>query len=233
MATAAARLVLPRRLSWDDIARLRASVGAVDAPVLTIEGEGGVFCEGGDAGPAAADDPRPREFAALLRALETAPFAVVALVDGPALGGGLGLAAAADVVLATRRSHFGLPETLVGLLPAMVFPPVARRIGVGRARRLALGAPSLTAEEALAQGLVDEIADDLPAAGARVCRRLERLSREAVRALKALVAAHFGTTDAYEIEAAAALVERLGSADARDRMKRFAEGGAPWPDDGP
>ena len=230
--TTAARLVLPRQLSWPDITALREAVNGVGAPVLTLEGRDGVFCEGGDAGPAAAVAPRPQEFAALLRALETAPFAVVALVDGAALGAGLGLAAASDVVVATARARFGLPETFLGLLPAMVFPAVARRIGPGRARRLALGGPSLTAEEALAHGLVDEIADDIEAARERVCRRLERLSPPAVQALKRLVGAHFGTTAAYESDAAAELLERLASADARERLRRFADGGTPWPDDG-
>ena len=230
--THAVRLVLPRRLSWDDVARLRAQVDAVAAPVLVLEGVDGTFCEGGDAGPEAAVEPRPEAFGALLRALERAPFAVVALVDGPALGAGLGLAASADVVLATPRSRFGLPETLLGLIPAMVFPPVARRIGLGRARRLALGAPSLTAEQALAQGLVDEIVDDV-AAALRTVRRLERLSPQAVRSLKELVGAHFGTTTAYEVDAAAALQARLASAETRERLARFAEGGSPWPDDGP
>lgn len=228
--TRALRLVLPRRLSWEAIDRLGALLAQVEGPVLVLEGEDGAFCEGGDAGPAAAVEPRPESFGALLRAIEAAPFAVLALVDGPALGGGLGLAASADVVLASTRARFGLPETVLGLLPAMVFPTVARRIGVARARYLALGAGSLTAEEALAQGLVDAVVPDLAAAGSRAVRRLERLSPEAVGALKRLVTEHFGTSIAYDAAAAAALKERLASADARERLERFAQGGAPWAD---
>lgn len=225
------RIVLPRSLSWDAIVALRARVTAVERGVLVLEGQGAAFCEGGALDPTAVAVPQPLEFAALLRAIESAPVAVVALVDGPALGAGAGLAAAADVVLATPRARFGLPEAVMGLLPAMVFPVLARRMGVGRARRLALGAVPLSAAEAHVQGLVDEVVEDLPTAGARVCRRLARLDAQAVRALKELVATHFGTTEAYEAAAAQALCARLASPETRERLRRFEQGEAPWSDD--
>ncbi|MET0556487.1 MAG: enoyl-CoA hydratase-related protein [Vicinamibacteria bacterium] len=227
----ALRVVLPRRLSWADIAGLRDRVGAAREGLLLLTGENGAFCEGGTLDAADTAEPRPEDFAALLRAIETAPVMVVALVDGPALGAGAGLAAAADVVIATPRARFGLPETVMGLLPAMVFPALARRLGVARARRLALGAPPLPAEEALAQGLVDEIAEDGPAAAARVARRLARQDPQAVSAFKRLVADHFGTAPAYETAAADALRARWAAPETRQRLARFAAGGAPWDGD--
>ena len=151
------RIVLPRRLSWEDIAACTSGSSRRGAGRCTFEGTAGVFCEGGALDPAATAEPRPELFAALLRAIEAAPVVVLAVVDGPALGAGAGIAAAADVVIATPRARFGLPETVMGLVPAMVFPVLARRLGVARARRLALGAAPLTAEEALAQGLADEV----------------------------------------------------------------------------
>ena len=178
--------------------------------------------------PPRTADPRPELFAALLRAIEAAPVVVLAVVDGPALGAGAGIAAAADVVIATPRARFGLPETVMGLVPAMVFPVLARRLGVARARRLALGAAPLTAEEALAQGLADEVDPDAGAAAARVRRRLARQDPDAVAALKQLIARHFATSAAYEAAAADALRARWASAETRKRLQRYADGGAPW-----
>jgi enoyl-CoA hydratase/carnithine racemase len=223
-----ARIVLPPHLSWDDIDRLLERVRAVRRGTLTLEGAAGVFCEGGALDPAAPEPPRPERFADLLRAIEEAPVVVLAVVDGPALGAGAGLAAAADLVIATPRARFGLPETVMGLVPAMVFPVLARRLGVARARRLALGAAALTAEEALAAGLADEVAEDGEAAAARARRRLARQDPDAVAALKALVARHFAASAEYESAAAEALRARWASEATRERLQRYAEGGAPW-----
>jgi 3-carboxymethyl-3-hydroxy-acyl-[acp] dehydratase len=226
------RVVLPRVLSWADIDRMADSLRSAAATrVLVLQGEGGVFCEGG-----ALDDTeeaRPRRFADLLAALQRDPRPVVALVDGPALGAGAGLAAAADIVIATPRATFGLPETLLGLIPAMVFPPIARRIGIPRARRLALGAEPLAAGEALLAGLVDEVSDDLEAALARQARRLLRMDPHAVATFKGLLADHFTAPAAYEEQAAARLQELLARPETRSRIRRFLSGHAPWPDEGP
>jgi enoyl-CoA hydratase/carnithine racemase len=224
------RLVLPRRLSWADVDRLIAALaGDVASRLLILEGEGGVFCEGGAMDDAA--EPRPRRFATLLAALERDRRPVIALVDGAALGAGAGLAAAADVVIATPRATFGLPETLLGLIPAMVFPPLARRMGVPRARRLALGAAPLSAEEAWRCGLADEVSDDLEAALSRHCRRLLRMDPTAVAALKALVAEHFPAPPAYEDAAAARLLALMALPATRERIRRFLAGDTPWPDE--
>jgi enoyl-CoA hydratase/carnithine racemase len=226
------RVTLPRVLSWADIDRLADALRAAQpSGLVVLQGGAGVFCEGGaldDAGEA-----RPRRFAGLLAALERDPRPVVALVDGPALGAGAGLAASADVVLATRRATFGLPETLLGLIPAMVFPPLARRIGIPRARRLALGAEPLTADEAFRIGLVDELCDDLEAALVRHARRLARMDPHAVASFKALLADHFPVPSAYEEAAAARLSELLARPETQARIRRFLAGQAPWPDEGP
>jgi enoyl-CoA hydratase/carnithine racemase len=226
------RVALPRVLSWADIDRLAGSLGSgTGSRLLVLEGGAGVFCEGGALDD--AEEARPRRFAALLAALERDPRPVVALVDGPALGAGAGLAAAADVVVATRRATFGLPETLLGLIPAMVFPALARRIGIPRARRLALGAEPLSADEAFRIGLVDEVCDELEGALLRHARRLARMDPQAVAAFKALLADHFPLPPAYEEAAAARLGELLARPETQARIRRFLAGHAPWPDEEP
>jgi len=208
----------------DDVERL--PFGAI---VLT--GVPGSFCEGMDVeGPEAqaAVDEGLAALASLLDRLERVGRPVIALVDGAALGGGLGLAAVADLVLATSRASFGLPESLLGLLPAVVFPFVARRIGVARGRLLALGGKPLDALEALQAGLVDEVTPDLEVSLRRHAGRLERADPRAVEAVKGLVADHYSAPHGYRAEAVAAFRFLLDSGPTRARLRRFVEGGAPW-----
>jgi enoyl-CoA hydratase/carnithine racemase len=231
------------RLTPGLVARLTTALrGAASARVITLEGAGAAFCEGMDASALACPSgPSPDgsgdalealdRFAALLQAIERAPQPVIALVDGAALGGGLGLAAAADLVLATPRAAFGLPETLLGLIPAMVFPVLVRRIGPASARRLALGAASVPAADALRLGLVDELTDDLDAALERHARRLERMDRRALAHVKALVAEHHAPSAAYLADAADRFRCLLGSPETRARLARFAAGDPPWVDE--
>jgi enoyl-CoA hydratase/carnithine racemase len=167
-------------------------------------------------------------YEALLTALERRPEPVVALVDGPALGGGLGVAAVADLVLASPHASFALPETLVGLIPALVFPVVARRVGVPRARLLALGGKPLTAAAALDWGLIDAIAQDLEGALQPYLQRFVRMDNRAVSAVKALVATHFAVPPAYPDDATERFVELATSRETRARLRRFAAGEAPW-----
>jgi enoyl-CoA hydratase/carnithine racemase len=202
---------------------------------VTLEGGSDAFCEGLDlegmvprAGAETDGLQTLRRFAELLTTLERLPQPVVALVRGPAWGGGLGLAAASDLILASPDATFGLPESLLGLIPATVFPAVARRIGVPRARLLALGGPPLAAEEALRLGLVDEVTQDLEGALRRYTRRFARMDRRAIAELKALVAERFGAPTGYQEDAVTRFGRLLHSRETHARLIRFMAGGAPW-----
>ncbi len=156
--------------------------------VLVIEGMPGVFCTGSDlTDPSArAEDVErgARRYFDLLRQLTEIPKPVVAAVDGTAQAGGIGLVAAADIVIATAASTFRLPEILLGMIPACVLPFLSRRIGAQAAFRLALTAQELTAGEAATLQLADQVVEDLPNALRRIILRLERLPLEAVASLK-------------------------------------------------
>lgn len=163
-----------------------------EGDVVLIGGPAG-FCRGLDLRSVVdGHDTGHTAFLGLLDQLDRWPGTVVALVDGAALGGGLGLCAVADRIVATPDARFGLPEVLWGLLPAAVFPPVARRIGVGRARSLALTGTSIDAATALAWGLVDEVTDDPWRSVRTALRRGGRAERGAVGATKRLVADTYG-----------------------------------------
>lgn len=227
----------PGRLTPALIERLiDALQQGTDARIITLEGAA-VFCEGLDLAMLVATDagdrvtPLLERFGALLDGVAATPRPVIALVDGPARGGGVGLAAAADLVIATQRAVFSLPEALFGLVPAMVFPVLARRIGAPRARWLAISGASLTASDALRLGLVDELTDDLPGTLRRHLRRLSQMDPRAVAAVKAMAVAHDATPDAYRAHAAASFHRLSVSDESRVRIARFLAGDTPWPEE--
>jgi enoyl-CoA hydratase/carnithine racemase len=215
----------------------------IEARVVVVEGARQSFCMGQDPSGLDVQSTRPGEtgngatlerFATLLRSIQRSPRPVIALVSGPAHGGGLGLAAAADLVLATPSATFALPETLLGLVPAIVFPVAVRRIGISRARWIALGGATWTAAEAHGSGLVDEVTDDLEGTLARHLQRLARMDARAVAAVKRLAATHETSPQAYQAEAVGTFLQLLASDETRSRLRRFAAGSAPWlPEDEP
>lgn len=200
---------------------------------IILEGIPGSFCEGLDLGSLAHQsvddfDIGLERFSQLLVAIEQTPRPVIALVDGSAMGGGLGLAAVSDVVLASSRGNFSLPETLMGIIPAVVFPYIARRIGVSKARLMALGAKSLSANDALQAGLVDDVDDDVEVVCRRYTKRFMRMDPQAIGVMKSLVANHFTAPANYKDDATNNFHKLLVSKETRARLKRFAAGDSPW-----
>jgi methylglutaconyl-CoA hydratase len=101
--------------------------------------------------------------ASMLKALHDLPQLTVALVDGPAFGGGAGLVAACDMAVATERSTFAFSEVKLGLTPATISPYVVRAIGGRNARRLFATGQVFDAAEAQGLGLVQEVVSDATA----------------------------------------------------------------------
>jgi isohexenylglutaconyl-CoA hydratase len=129
---------------------------------VVLRGAGGHFCAGGDITDmvAARSDPAPdgiatfnRMFGALLQAVEACPAAVIAVCEGAVMGGGFGLACAADITLAVEGARFRLPETGLGISPAQIAPFLVRRLGLSQARRLAVTGRTADASEAVRLGL--------------------------------------------------------------------------------
>lgn len=101
--------------------------------------------------------------ASMLKALHDLPQLTVALVDGPAFGGGAGLAAACDMAVATERSTFAFSEVKLGLTPATISPYVIRAIGARNAKALFATGRVFTAAEAQGFGLVGQVVADATA----------------------------------------------------------------------
>jgi len=108
-------------------------------------------------------------------------------VQGFALGGGSGVVACADVVVAGPDAVFGFTEVRLGIIPAVISPFVLDRIGPSAARRYFLTGERFDADVGLRIGLVHEVAEDLDGAVERVVGHLLAAGPEAVRAAKRLV----------------------------------------------
>lgn len=144
--------------------------------IVVLRGAGGWFCSGGDMKERqatleskAGEDIRAikeRNVRAglLFNLINTAPQAVVAVVEGAALGGGFGMACVADVTITRADAVFGLPETGIGVPPAQIAPYVVKRVGLTQARRLAVTGARFKGREAVLLGVAHyacETADEL------------------------------------------------------------------------
>jgi len=231
------------RNALDDaaVAGLRSAfeAAACDESVraLVLRGAHGQFCSGGDFAQFKAliaslpGDPDPiavgnRVFGRLLQAIVECEVPTIALVEGAAMGGGLGLAAACDVVLATRAARFGTPEVTLGLPPAQIAPFVVRRLGARTALQLLATGARLSADEAHAAGLVDEVARDAAELRQLAASWLDRLGAAepaALRATKRIVArAAAAGLDAVLDLAAGAFARSLRSGTAEEGIAAFA-----------
>lgn len=166
-----------------------------DIRALVIRGNERVFCAGADLGgdtlSGAADDLRQKTLALsergarLYEGLDAFPKPVIVIVEGAAMGGGFGMTACADIVLAGPGAKFALSEVKLGLVPAQIAPFVVARIGVAVTRRLALTARRVDATEAADFGLVDEVLPNGAALDHRLDAILDDIQLCAPRALAA------------------------------------------------
>jgi methylglutaconyl-CoA hydratase len=98
-----------------------------------------------------------RRFAGMVARIDNSPKPTVARIQGAALGGGVGLACACDIAVASMSASFAVSESLFGILPAVIGPYVVNAVGRRHARRLALTATRIGSEEALRIGLVHQV----------------------------------------------------------------------------
>jgi methylglutaconyl-CoA hydratase/polyketide biosynthesis enoyl-CoA hydratase PksH len=200
--------------------------------VVVLRAEGPAFCRGMDLASVVSggeEDARnsARAFQACLDELSGSPLPVVACVEGEAVGGGIGLAAACDIVIASTAATFKLPEVLIGLMPALVAPILLRRMSVGRLNYLALTSRTLDAAEAAREGLVDTVAQDVNAELHALQKRLLRSSPAAISAFKQYLRTLAGQPADAEAQPAEALLTLARQPGTLDGLRAFASGHAP------
>jgi methylglutaconyl-CoA hydratase len=211
-----------------------AVAGDAGVRVVVLAGAGKVFSAGADAGwmarmATAGQDENERDAAAttaMLRAVNTLPVAVIGRIHGAALGGGSGLAAVCDIVVAEAQTIFGFTETKLGILPAMISPFVLPKIGVSAARELFLTGMRFDAARAQAIGLVHAVvpAEGLDAAVARYVAEVLSAAPSAVAAAKAIIPAVWGRApeDVAGLTARAIAAQR-GSAEGQEGLRAFLD----------
>lgn len=176
----------------------RTLAGAEGVRVIFVRGEGGTFSAGADlewmrrmAQHAESENREDAfELARMLKQLWDLPALTVALVEGAAFGGGVGVAAACDMAIATADAKFSFSEVKLGLIPATISPYVVQAIGPRASRALFASARVFDAPYAHRIGLVDEVVADaaaLQAAHDRIAEQLVACAPGAIGEAKALV----------------------------------------------
>ena len=189
----------------DDLAHRHGQPLAERPHVLLLRAEGRHFCAGadlnwmrnqlnGDFDPSSFEKNREdaRVLARLMQALDELPFPTVALVQGAAYGGALGLLCACDIVLASDDARFCLSEVSLGLVPAVISPYVVRAMGMRQARRYMLSAEPFDAITACRLNVAhrlctpDQLLSEGRALGMRLCRNGPEAMKETKRLLAAI-----------------------------------------------
>lgn len=188
--------------------------------VVVLEGAGASFSAGADLnwmrGMAAASEAENRDdslaLALLMRTLDQLPKPTIARVQGPAFGGGVGLVACCDIAIGVPEAKFGLTESRLGLLPAVISPYVIHAIGARQARRWFATAEIFNAGTALQIGLLHQVvaADQLDAAIQHQIDLLLKAGPRAAASAKSLVARVLATPDGEALDRAnATLIAHL------------------------
>jgi isohexenylglutaconyl-CoA hydratase len=205
--------------------------------VLVLRGAGGHFCAGGDLDAMADMSPLPgtdtadplvpayRQFGDALVALNALPQATVAVVEGSAVGGGLGMACCSDVAILHESARFGMPEPRFGFIPSQIIPFVVRRIGEGAARDLAATGRVIDAAEAHRLGVGRHFcatAPDVDRTLTAVLHDILRLEPEALADVKRLILSSAAADDGAVLDdAAESLVRLLRRPQASEGMLAF------------
>jgi methylglutaconyl-CoA hydratase len=182
-------------------------------------------------GMAAAGEAENREdalaLAHLMRTLDTLPKPTIARVHGAAFGGGVGLVACCDIAIGAVEAKFGLTESKLGLLPAVISPYVISAIGARQARRWFATAEIFDAAEALRIGLLHQVvaADALDAAVERQVALLLKAGPIAAASAKTLVRRVAAGGNAAAVDTAnAELIARLRvSAEGQEGLAAFLD----------
>ena len=224
--------VIAELTAWAESVREQAGRG--DIRVAVIGGAGKVFCAGADVtwmaqALAYTEAENVRDATAMSQmfaAIDGLPLPVVGRVQGAALGGGAGLAAVCDVVVADEAALFGFTEVKLGILPAVISPFALAKIGRAAARELFLTGARFSAARAKEIGLVHAVvpAAQLDATVDRYVQELLSGGPAAIAAAKALIPEVWSRSVAEAMPVtAAAIAARRVSPEGQEGLKAFLE----------
>ena len=175
---------------------------------MVIAGTPGLFCTGMDFQEAAAnaaikstESPPISAYLQLLKRFTLTSKVIVCRLDGKVIAGGVGLVAASDIVISSERTELSLSEALWGLLPCSVIPFLIRRVGFQKAYFMTLTTKPISAREAHAIHLVDELTDHLDETLRKLTLRLNLLDDEIIVDMKRYFQKMVGITPEIELAA--------------------------------
>lgn len=216
-------------------AALKTVAADDETRLVLLTGKGTAFCAGGDIawmqkmGCASLEENErdAQGLADLLYQLYTLPKPTIALAQGACLGGGVGLLAATDMVIAASDAHFALPEVKIGITPSMISPYVVAAIGARQAHYYFLSGDAFSAAEAHRLGLVHQLCDAeaLMSAGVTLATTVSQHSRAALRAAKQLIrhVANKDITERLAQETAEHLAALRSTAEAQEGLRAYLE----------
>jgi methylglutaconyl-CoA hydratase len=170
---------------------LERAMGDDGVRAVVLTGAGSAFCAGADlksgGGAAVSGDDHP--FVGILKAIWNAPKPVIGRINGHAFGGGIGLAAACDLAIASEAANFSFSEVRIGVIPAMISVVVIPKLGIQQSMWLFLTAERFSATRAAEIGLIHKAvpADQLDAAVDQAVESIRMGGPQAIRAAKQLV----------------------------------------------
>ena len=203
--------------------------------LVVLAGDGSSFCAGADISwmrAAMALDVEGNEqdamaMADMFETLDTCPVPVIVRVQGAALGGGMGLCAVGDLVIAESGARFGFTETRLGILPAVISPFVIAKIGETHARALFPSGRRFDAVRAQRIGLVHELVEGEAALDAAIDAAIDEAlaaGPTAARAAKAIVREVRGLSHgAAKWHTARVIARQRVSAEAQEGFRAFSE----------
>ena len=167
-----------------------------DVRVLILTGTGKAFCAGADISGFKFDTISIKKFLKeimdFLSLLEKYPKPVIAAVNGLALGGGLEIAISTDIIIASEKAKFGVPEAAIGLVPGFGILRLHQIIGRAKAKELAMTCDQISAKEALKIGLVNKVVphEELMDAAMEMAQKIKSKAPVAIELIKEAVNRH-------------------------------------------
>lgn len=224
---------VPAYLNPETLSELNRQFQAVDLDstqlIFLKGGSGDIFCLGMDIhwvsqhqNEAFADEAQ--RFVSFLDNLHTAPCITICIVNGAVVGGGLGIVAASDFVIATQQSSFQLSEGLYGLAPGVILPFLLNRLTPQSVKKMVFTAQKFSPTEAMAMGLVDDVTtrDDLNTSIELQTEQLKRCKQQSVKDLKSLLAKNTADRNRLTERGISLLVDRLKDPLLQNRLENLA-----------
>lgn len=165
------------------VAAFTALKAVPDIRVIVLTGAGPVFSAGGDLSAMSQPDGPTATLVELFTTMHELGKPIIAMVNGPALAGGLGLMVACDLVVASSEAQFGTTEIAVGLWPMMITAEITRSVGRKMTLEMMLTGRKFSAQEALDAGLVNRLAApaELEAVTMQLANEIAERSPAAIR----------------------------------------------------